>query len=83
MQTEYGIRPVTEDEFMALPSYLRMQLAVRDVNEALLNFGKMSKGDRTFVFTPNKVNAKDLRVRPLLRRLERIIINLDGDFTLK
>merc|ERR1712130_80579 len=80
MQTEYGIRPVTEDEFLALPSYLRMQLAVRDVNEALLNFGKMSKGDRAFVFSPDKVNAKDLRVRPLLRRLERILIGVDGEF---
>jgi len=83
LQTDFNIRPVTEDEFEELPSYLRIGVQTKNLNEALLNFGKKSGGDRAFIFHPDELSPLESRVRPLLKRLSRIVLaNKNGEFSL-
>ena len=84
LQTQYNIRPIEDEEFSEVPSYLRIGVKVRQVNEVLLTFGKMSGGDRNFTFRTHELNGMEIKVRPLLRRLGRIILDPNnGEFNLK
>ena len=83
MLADYNITPVKEEEFEKMPIYLRMGLTTQKANEALLGFGKKSNGDRQFEFLPADLSPLERKVKPILRRLERIVVLKSGGIHLK
>jgi len=83
MESDFKIKPVNAEEFAALPSFLKIGINIKVLNEALLFFGTSSSGDRSFKFTLDSLDTSQSKLLPLLRRLGRInLIGTSGEFTL-
>ena len=71
------LRKVNAEEFAALPSFLKIGINIKVLNEALLFFGTSSSGDRAFKFTLDSLDTSQskLRFEKLEKKYEKFVQN--------
>jgi len=82
MQREHGLKKVTEEEFLKIPSYRRFGLDVEKTNQALYSFYKTSSGSKTHMFKLDDLTLVESKAQPALQTLGRISRPTDGCFHL-
>lgn len=82
MQREHGLKKVTEEEFLNVPSYRRFGLDVAKTNQALFSLYKNSGGSKTHIFKLDDLSLVESKAQPALQMLGRISRSSDGCFHL-
>lgn len=82
MEKDHGLKKVTEEEFLTVPSYRRFGLDVTKTNQALFSLYKNSSGSKTHMFKLDELTLVESKAMPTLQMLGRISRQTDGCFHL-